>query len=238
MALLDQLYTYHISHFASILEIHTMKYETLTVHFHISFKFCVLFKKSFDFSRKCWPWCKMLWNVKYRKRGTKCKIPSYTLFLHFVNIFAYFAMCIVSLTWSVPRRMFKMQYDSTMISTIRQGKTVGGAYSMWLMTCYSDDTNKCEYCNCGDRRRLPPEHKKNSRNIECDTVVSKPNFTRAPWSPLFIKDVSNAIYKFLNAIPGPEFGKTITEKWVNHMLQCVATDDRYLKKETSYSDLE
>ncbi len=100
-----RLYTYDILYFASIFAIHTTKYETLTTHFHISFKFRVLLKKSFDFLHKCRPRCEMLQNVKYEKGGVKreesgAKYPAIRfLFFAFCEYFWVFRnKCIASLT--------------------------------------------------------------------------------------------------------------------------------------------
>ncbi len=94
---LGWLYTYHILHFTGISRVISQYTPRNTKHslctFRISFKFHVLFKKSFDFSRKCRPWHKM--------RKTRCKMQITSIdtfrFSHFMNIFCIFRdKCIAS----------------------------------------------------------------------------------------------------------------------------------------------
>ncbi len=75
---------------------HNTKHSLHT--FRITFKFRVSFKKSFDFSRKCQSWCKMVQNAKNEEQNAKKVTRNtslYTLrFSHFVNDFAYFAISV------------------------------------------------------------------------------------------------------------------------------------------------
>ncbi len=104
--------TFCISHFADILSVFLRYTPQNTKHslytFHISFKFYVSFKKSFDFSCECRPWHEM-WNAKKEKRNVKKMMRNTLLYIfhvfHFVNVFAYFMKPFIHLSFIVFRHV-------------------------------------------------------------------------------------------------------------------------------------